>query len=553
MWLHGTLQVRNLKSLPIYVEKDPVPVREWMTKRKMNRLKADLEFTSFSDDRSTEPQHVPYEMGYSTAHPLFGKMGALQRRDPLRLAERYEMVEHGERVVEILRYVYLGRIDYLWMEPQGAEAKKTLMENMLAMLFCAAKFAMDDLFYVLIKWFPLKCQVVCGDDNFTESFYKIEYYLRNAVQEPLFQKDMLHALLQMGSSRNYLMLISWDQRWNSLESSFLSTFLDQDDLAIVNEGELLLIIERWNANRDKSTHDVLQVCQCYRQTSQNIDALVQFLLATSIVKEETGVKVGDATSREQRALKLVFKVLKPNNKPVRHYRTSKKEQKQLDQRMTAKEVKKKQEELKKQQEQQQQDDEDLDQFLLVRKEDEEHSWVMKKALAFSLKPFDSLLQKRTIQWPGNYRMRIAFTQKLQHLWERHHEVYIGILYGQNKFFGYLCGVSPFLGVYEIRNVSGVCQRPEQAAFLTGSGNKLELDFDVTIGMPLVNKLHTTQCQICAAQNTVIACDDVQWTAETLAQGVRFQIIPIGLEIGDEVDCRITWVANGSTSAKGEEL
>mmetsp|Transcript_13617 Transcript_13617/g.33498 ORF Transcript_13617/g.33498 Transcript_13617/m.33498 type:complete len:329 (-) Transcript_13617:566-1552(-) len=327
------------------------------------------------------------------------------------------------------------------------------------------------------------------------------------------------------------------------------------------------MIERWNANRDKHNHEVLQVCQTFRQTMQNIDALVQFLFAASIVKEEAGL--GRQSGKEptedddarnlQRNLKVVAKVLKPNNKPVRQYRArgkekiadmeaqaaaaanEKKRTSSNDGGKAADAAKKKQED----------DDEDLDQFLQVRKEDDQQSWVIKKALAFSLKPFDSLLQKRTIRQPGNYRIRLAFSQKLLALWDRSHEVYVGILYGTGKFFGYLVGASPFLGVFEVRNVSGVCQRPEQSMFLTGSGNKVELDLDVTIGMPLVNSLHTVACQICA-NNSVIACDNVQWTAETMRNGVRLQIVPINLQVGDEIDCRMTWVSNGSTCVKGED-
>ncbi|CAD7929706.1 unnamed protein product [Amoebophrya sp. A25] len=544
-------QVRALKPMPLYVDRGGrMSIRDWMIKKRMPRALEDVKFQSFTEDRYIQPEHVPYENGYSTAHEQFNKIGALQRRDHLRLAEKYEIIEQGDRVVELLRYVYLGRVDYLWMEPHGAEAKKQLMENMIAMLFCAAKFALDDLFYVLMKWFPLKCRQVCGDDNFTESFYKIEYYLRNQVQEPLFQRDMLNALLQMGCRREYLMLISWDSRWNSLESNFLHTFLDQDQLAILNEGEILLMVERWNANRDKQTHEVLEVLHAFRQSAANLDSMIQFLFATSILKEEAASKtVRDPKKREARLHKQVFSMVAPNNKPLRRYKPmSKKQEKELQAALAAEQEKKAVQEKAKEKEED--PDADLDQFLQVRKMDDD-SFVVKKALSFTLHPIDSLLQKRSICMPGNYRIRLAFTQKHVGLWDRSHEVYIGILYGGNKFFGYLCGASPFIGIYDIRNVSGVCQRPEQSCFLTGSGNKMELDLDVTIGMQLCNGIHTVKCAI-LANNSTIASDDVQWTNETMAQGVRIQIVPVGFQTRDEIDCRITWVSNGTQGLKGDE-
>jgi len=62
---------------------------------------------------------VPALGGFTTATKMSGTTGAFQRKDPLRLAERYEVNENAERIAELMRFIYLGRIDYLKMIPQS--------------------------------------------------------------------------------------------------------------------------------------------------------------------------------------------------------------------------------------------------------------------------------------------------------------------------------------------------------------------------------------------------------------------------------------------------
>ena len=47
---------------------------------------------------------------------------------------------------------YLGRVDYFKMVPQDNAGKRQLLDNMLAMLFLASKFSVDDLFNSLMRW-----------------------------------------------------------------------------------------------------------------------------------------------------------------------------------------------------------------------------------------------------------------------------------------------------------------------------------------------------------------------------------------------------------------
>jgi len=46
------------------------------------------------------------------------------------------------------------------------------------------------------------------------------------------------------------------------------------------------LIERWNANRDKSMDDVLTLVKCFRQTPTNLDTLILFLTNMGLIHVE---------------------------------------------------------------------------------------------------------------------------------------------------------------------------------------------------------------------------------------------------------------------------
>jgi hypothetical protein len=56
----------------------------------------------------------------------------------------------------------------------------------------------------------------------------------------------------------------------------------------------------------------------------------------------------------------------------------------------------------------------------------------------------------------------------------------GCLY--TRIFGYLAGVSAFVGVFNIKCVSGVAPKPEKNVHINGSGNKMEFDVNLQIEM-----------------------------------------------------------------------
>jgi len=79
-------------------------------------------------------------------------------------------------------------------------------------------------------------------------------------------------------------------------------------------------------------------------------------------------------------------------------------------------------------------------------------------MTFTLESSDTLLQIERMTRSGVYRIRCSLTQKLELLWQREHDVFIGVIYGQNRFFGFMCSVSPYLGIFELKNVSSVAPK-----------------------------------------------------------------------------------------------
>ena len=50
----------------------------------------------------------------------------------------------------------------------------------------------------------------------------------------------------------------------------------------------------------------------------------------------------------------------------------------------------------------------------------------------------------------------VLAQKLDPLWRAAHQVFVGVFYGESKYFGYLCRVSDFVGVcFNLSNKLGL--------------------------------------------------------------------------------------------------
>ncbi len=155
----------------------------WLKKNGLKRIADQIEANSFSTDRYTRIVEAPYVGGASTVIGKTcgmietAKLGSHQIRDHCRVAERYACDEPAERMIELIRFVYYGEVDFFMMVPSTAEARHNLFENILGLLFLSSKLSIDDLFHICLRWIPAKCRAVCGDVALAETFFRVGYYI----------------------------------------------------------------------------------------------------------------------------------------------------------------------------------------------------------------------------------------------------------------------------------------------------------------------------------------------------------------------------------------
>ncbi len=175
---------------------------------------------------------------------------------------------------------------------------------------------------------------------------------------------------------------------------------------------------------------------------------------------------------------------------------------------------------------------------------------------------DAILQGHKIHKPGKYTLRVSLIQSRRSLWPSDHQVFVGLSYGTNSptnqmirskcgtFFGFLCGASPFLGIFEIQALSGASPKPEAPIFITGSAAKFEFDLDLVVNLTQVNQIVTCTLAVGAGG---MACGSssgnriqtFQTGLRTLIhpnEGLRFVIVPTGLNVDDEMEARLNWVS-----------
>ena len=90
---------------------------------------------------------------------------------------------------------------------------------------------------------------------------------------------------------------------------------------------------------------------------------------------------------------------------------------------------------------------------------------------------------------------------------------------------------------------------------------MEFDVDLTVEMSRVNNVVGCKMGI-LANNTSVTVDDFQVTSHCLkgggpgsssrdeGPGLRFQIVPVGLQLDESIDVRLSWQLNGSANIEG---
>merc|ERR1719160_345967 len=103
----------------------------------------------------------PFGNGFSTASMLSGSHGAIKRRDPFFLAERYRIEGDIEKIVELVRFVYTDHTSFFEIIPRNSLQRKELKDKMLGLMFLADQYSIDDLFAQLVEWFLHKSFAQC--------------------------------------------------------------------------------------------------------------------------------------------------------------------------------------------------------------------------------------------------------------------------------------------------------------------------------------------------------------------------------------------------------
>jgi len=215
-------------------------------------------------------------------------------------------------------------------------------------------------------------------------------------------------------------------------------------------------------------------------------------------------------------------------------------------------------------------------------------------LSFSAGPQDSLLQLNKITQAGRNTLRISLSQTKAGVWLSKHKVFVGVTYtvqnananannhhnhkslsrnssfcsaegfpgflpspvaaasppalngGVNpnaSFCGFVAGASPYLGIFELQALTAASSRPEPPLFVTGSAAKLELDLDMTSHLTRVNAVVSNVLQVQGGTLSQNAPPQIfQCSRKTLEEGLRFVIIPIGVEVDEEIEVRLNWVS-----------
>jgi len=486
---------------------------------KLMRLKKDTEFSAFSLDTEKSclasgykhPAAKIRKPGYTTATNLSGTLCSYKNRDVFALAERYEVQEKMEHMIELLRYVYQGEIVYFYITPKNKFEQAELKDHIVEITFLADKYCIDSLLTECLEWFRDHAQRILGEDNLTDAYYRMEYHHRERTIDAINKAQFKEVLLLLLSDREQLRSATRDPRWTSTPYEVLETILSRDDLAIGGEEEILGLIERWNANADKSKSDLCAILNCFRVCSGNSAALKQAFSNLGYPSPQAGGYHRVMGEREPRD------------------NLSQEQMSNLLREMAEQEQQQREEEMKKKKEQKE--------AVFIQFDD---GHVVSRGFNFQVQEKQTIVQNVAIRASGLYRVRLAFSQSVSDMWNPDHEMFVGIIFG-NKYFGYIVRQSPYTGVFRLQNFSSYAPKPGQAVNLTGSGTKVEFDLELGVSMQRVNKIVT--CTLSAESNntTLVSCP-FQIHRHTLMHGtgLRYQILGSIPQPG-LVDVSVAWV------------
>lgn len=181
---------------------------------------------------------------------------------------------------------------------------------------------------------------------------------------------------------------------------------------------------------------------------------------------------------------------------------------------------------------------------------------IERGFSFKLGAGQKLVQAQAIRSAGLQRLRVTLSNPSKLLWDPEHEVFVGMDFGEGKYFGYLCSATAFSGIFCVRALASAAPAPSPPVHLTGSGNKVE--FDAALEVQLMRINFVVQCKLSIIfKNETIAEDVFQVSGETLKMGpgLRYQLVATGLldedasasvgrRVSEEIDVQLGWVSGG---------
>lgn len=532
----GKLMSRN-------ADHDEIPAaKDYFKAQGYTRLLNDLQSIQFSQpmERSAlngslasklgGKREDPLKPGFSTAHFIGGTVGTNKRADPFFLAERYEIQCDCELMAELLRFIYCGEMSFFEGQEGTHKANEILTQKMLAICFEAERFSVDALYEKLLAWFGTRSFYVVGELNFADAFYHLQHYEHRATEEHSRNVLVNTIATDMVATRDQFRAVTRDSRWCSLPVYFVEKILNYNHLPIGSETEILSLIERWNATADKDKSDIVRLLACFRPSEDSQMTMKNWLSLMGWV-DETGnvVPIPGLEGLERIITGKATKGKKPRNckstnVDVRDYTKAMLENYHSDLQPEGNE-----------------DETDATFFHY------HGSKVLAQGCSFNLGAGDRLLQADVLRDSGISRLRVALSEPASLLWNPEHEVFIGLSYGEGKYFGFLCSASAFSGIFSVRALASAAPAPSAPVHLTGSGNKMEFDLGLEIQLHRVDLV--VSCELsCIFKNEYLTKERFQISHDTLVNGpgLRYQMVGTGLE-SSKVLVNLAWVSGGGPS------
>lgn len=506
------------KPLPREVDSYEVPApKEYFKEHGYDHLMPDLQAIQFSQppERSAlqgplaklKQTDDPKRPGYTTAHFIGGTITAVKRPDPFFLAERYKVECDCERMAELLRFIYQGAMYFFDSRPDTDRDREILTSKMLHMCFDAEKYSIDRLYEKLLHWFGHECYPIIGERCFANAFFHLQHFEVQVTEE--FSRELLIKTVtgDMLATRRQFCAVTRDPRWSSLPVDLIEDTLKCDGIPISSETEVLSLIERWNANADKKKDQIVRLLCCFRPDEDTLQVFSNWLVSMGWLTS-TG-EIPDVP--ELLGLRKILYGQGFGNKPPRRNVP--------DDQVTRT---------------------DQDVVFLHYK----GSVAVASGCSFSIGAQQRLLQSDPIRWAGLQRMRVVLSNPRSHLWNPDHEVFVGLSYGEGKYFGYLCSATTFSGIFSVRALASAAPAPNCPAHLTGSGHKVEFDLMLEVQIQRANLV--VLCKLSVVWSNIMVTEECfQVSYETLQHGagLRFQVVATGLD-DDEIDVQLAWVSGG---------